>query len=95
MTTLICDCNQTMPLNAKALGEALHENLTLHSTLCRRDAGAFQRAIQSGEPVVVACTQEQRLFADLGHTTGREERAVPGQNLFANTIRVAGRRPSA
>ena len=69
MTTLICDCNQTMPLNAKALGEALHENLTLHSTLCRRDAGAFQRAIQSGETVVVACTQEQRLFADLGQQT--------------------------
>ena len=58
-----------MPLNAKALGEALHENLTLHSTLCRRDAGAFQRAIQSGETVVVACTQEQRLFADLGQQT--------------------------
>ena len=58
-----------MPLNAKALGEALHENLTLHSTLCRRDAGAFQRAIQSGETVVVACTQEQRLFVDLGQQT--------------------------
>jgi ferredoxin len=69
MTTLICDCNQTMPLHAKALGEALREDLTLHSTLCRRDAGAFQRAIQSGEPVVVACTQEQRLFADLGQQT--------------------------
>jgi hypothetical protein len=66
---LICDCNQTMPLNAKALGEALHEDLTLHSTLCRREAGAFQRAIQSGEPVVVACTQEKRLFADLGQQT--------------------------
>ena len=68
-TTLICDCNQTMPLNAKALGEALHEDLTLHSTLCRRDAGAFQKAIQSGQEVVVACTQEQRLFADLGQQT--------------------------
>ena len=58
-----------MPLNAKALGEALHEDLTLHSTLCRRDAGAFQKAIQSGQEVVVACTQEQRLFADLGQQT--------------------------
>ena len=55
-----------MPLNAKALGAALHEDLTLHSTLCRRDAGAFQKAIQSGQDVVVACTQEQRLFGDLG-----------------------------
>ena len=67
--TLICDCNQTMPLSAKALGEALHEDLTLHSTLCRRDAGAFQKALQSGQEVVVACTQEQRLFADLGQQT--------------------------
>ena len=58
-----------MPLNAKALGEALHEDLTLHSTLCRRDAGAFQKAIQSGQEVLVACTQEQRLFADLGQQT--------------------------
>ena len=69
MPTLICDCNQTMPLNAKALGQALHEDLTLHSTLCRREAGAFQKAIQSGDEVIVACTQEQRLFAELGEQT--------------------------
>ncbi|RZJ10432.1 MAG: 4Fe-4S dicluster domain-containing protein [Acidovorax sp.] len=59
-----------MPLNPKALGEALHEkDLTLHSTLCRREAGVFQQAIKSGQDVVVACTQEQRLFAELGHQT--------------------------
>jgi ferredoxin len=69
MPTLICDCNQTMPLNAKALGQALHEDLTRHSTLCRREAGAFQKAIQSGDEVIVACTQEQRLFAELGEQT--------------------------
>lgn len=69
MTTLICDCNQTMPLNAQALGTALREDLTLHSTLCRREAGAFTQAIRSGEDVVVACTQEERLFADLGRQT--------------------------
>ena len=67
--TLLCDCNQTMPLNAKALGAALHEDLTLHSTLCRREAGAFQQAIRSGQEVVVACTQEKRLFAELGQQT--------------------------
>ncbi|RZJ47951.1 MAG: 4Fe-4S ferredoxin, partial [Acidovorax sp.] len=70
-TTLICDCNQTMPLDAKALGAALHDDqgLTLHSTLCRREAGAFQQAIKTGQDVVVACTQEQRLFAELGQQT--------------------------
>lgn len=69
MTTLICDCNQTMPLQPRKLGEALHENLTLHSTLCRREAGAFQKAIQSGEDVVVACTQERRLFTEIAQQT--------------------------
>ena len=60
-----------MPLAPKALGAALHEELTLHSALCRREAGAFQKAVQSGEDVVVACTQEKRLFAELaGQTEG-------------------------
>jgi hypothetical protein len=73
MPTLICDCNRTMPLSAKALGQALHEDLTLHSTLCRREAGAFQKAIQSGEDVIVACTQEKRLFAELGRADRRRD----------------------
>lgn len=58
-----------MPLKALTLGEALHEDLTLHSALCRREAGAFQKAVQSGDDVVVACTQEKRLFAELGQQT--------------------------
>lgn len=69
MPTLICDCNQTMPLQPQALGVALHENLTLHSALCRRQAGAFQKAIQSGDDVVVACTQERRLFSEIAQQT--------------------------
>ena len=58
-----------MPLQPRALGTALDENLTLHSALCRREAGAFQKAIQSGDDVVVACTQETRLFAELAQQT--------------------------
>src|SRR4030095_14244255 len=70
-TTLICDCNRTMPLEPQALGKALTETLPLHSTLCRREAASFQRAIQSGDEVVVACTQEKRLFGELaGQTPG-------------------------
>ena len=58
-----------MPLDPQSLGRALDENLTLHSTLCRREAGAFQQAIKTGADVVVACTQEKRLFAELGQQT--------------------------
>ncbi|MEJ8813726.1 4Fe-4S binding protein [Variovorax ureilyticus] len=68
-TTLICDCNQTMPLEPKTLGAALTESLPLHSALCRREAPSFQRAIQSGDDVVVACTQEKRLFGELAQQT--------------------------
>ena len=69
MTTLICNCNQTLPLQTQALGRALGEELKEHTTLCRREAGAFQRAAQGRETVVVACTQEQTLFADLAQQT--------------------------
>ena len=52
MKTLICDCNRTMPLDLKALSQALAKTPqastdgldTLHSALCRREARAFQRA---------------------------------------------------
>lgn len=58
-----------MPLQAKALGAALGESLTLHTALCRREAGAYQKSLQSGEEVLVACTQEKRLFGELGAQT--------------------------
>lgn len=58
-----------MPLEPKMLGRALAETLPLHSSLCRREAPAFQRAVQSGDDVVVACTQERRLFNALAEQT--------------------------
>jgi ferredoxin len=69
MPTLICDCNRTMPLQEKTLGTALAEPLQLHSNLCRREAGDFQQAIRGSADVVVACTQERRLFAEIAETT--------------------------
>jgi ferredoxin len=69
MPTLICDCNKTMPLQEKILGAAIGEDLKLHSGLCRREAGSYQQAIRGGDEVVVACTQEKRLFAELGEQT--------------------------
>ena len=46
---------------------------TVHSVLCRREAAAFQRAAKatsaSGDELLVACTQEQRLFLELNEQT--------------------------
>jgi ferredoxin len=58
-----------MPLQAQTLGQVLGEDLKLHTTLCRREAGEFQRAVKSGQTVVVACTQEKRLFSELAEQT--------------------------
>jgi hypothetical protein len=70
-----------MPLDVPALSRALAatpgasaEGLeTAHTLLCRREAGAFQRAAKatgdSVEPLLVACTQERRLFVDLNAET--------------------------
>ena len=81
MKTLICDCNHTMPLDAAALKTALQQTAPassdglehLHTLLCRREAGAFQRAAkatgESGEELLVACTQERRLFLELNEQT--------------------------
>ena len=70
-----------MPLQPQKLGAALNETLTLHSTLCRREAGAFQKAIQSGDDVVVACTQEKRLFAEVGEQTERATSVIKFVNI--------------
>jgi len=86
MTTLICDCNKTQPLDAQALGQSLNESLTLHTSLCRREAGAFVQAVQGSEPVLVACTQEQRLFGELA----QEAEAKTSVIRFVNIRETGG-----
>ena len=54
-----------MPLDPRALSASLNESLTLHSSLCRREASKFLEAAVSGDELVVACTQEIRLFGEL------------------------------
>ena len=65
-----------MPIDGPALSQALADPRspegapgTVHSLLCRREAGAFQRAAISGDPLLVACTQESRLFLELAEAT--------------------------
>ena len=79
-----------MPLDGPALTKALGPEAgaglgTVHTTLCRREAGAFQRAAKSGDDLLVACTQESRLFLDLNERTegaaGVAERPIRFVNI--------------
>jgi ferredoxin len=86
MKTLICNCNRTMPLDgpglAKALGPEAADGLqTVHTSLCRREAGAFQRAAKAGDDLLVACTQESALNAETDGAPGLAERPIRFVNL--------------
>ncbi len=91
-----------MTLDAPALSLALARTPgaqtdgldTVHTLLCRREAGAFQRAAKetagSGDALLVACTQEARLFLELNDETqgaaSVEERPIH----FVNIRETAG-----
>lgn len=85
-TIKLCNCNQTMALDAKALASALKlgSPLTIHTELCRREAGAFHEALQSGD-CLVACTQEAPLFAELAQQAGAKH-----ELKFVNIRETAG-----
>ena len=84
---LICNCNRTMPLDAKALASALRLDATpnIASELCRKHVAAFEAAVKSGGDLVVACTQEAPLFTEL-----HEELKGAGSLKFVNIRETAG-----
>ncbi len=61
---LICNCEGTMALDAKALGKALGAELVVHSQLCRAEIANFEAAASGAEPLLVCCTQEAPLFTE-------------------------------
>jgi len=91
-----------MALDAPALRQALTQTPgastdgleTVHNVLCRREAGAFLLAAKQTsartEPLLVACTQESRLFLDLD--AAREGRATSDERPihFVNIRETAG-----
>lgn len=78
---LICDCNRTMPLDAKALG------VPLHTSLCRQEVGSFLKALDGSDPILVACTQERGLFLELA---AQSEKPLVAPLRFVNIRELAG-----
>ncbi|NUT16216.1 MAG: 4Fe-4S ferredoxin, partial [Cupriavidus sp.] len=82
MPTLICNCNDTMPLDGAALSDATRDAsqgpLKVHRLLCRREIGDFTAALDGTDDVIVACTQERQLFTEVAAQAaqGRDGQAV-------------------
>jgi ferredoxin len=72
-TLHLCNCNGTMPLDAAALARALEVAgpLPMHHELCQKQLAAFVDG--AAGDVIVACTQEARLFGDLAEEGGKTE----------------------
>ena len=78
---LVCNCNGTMPLDAKALG------VPVHRSLCRQEVGSFLKALDGSDSLVVACTQEGALFNELAE---QSEKPLVAPLRFVNIREVAG-----
>lgn len=62
---LICDCEGTMAIDAKALAKACGAgDVAVNTQLCRAQLANFERTVAAGKPAVVACTQEAPLFLE-------------------------------
>lgn len=88
-----------MTLDAPALSQAFSktpgattEGLeTVHTLLCRREAPAFQRAAKSGsDELLIACTQERRLFLELNAETEGAPSVEQRPIHFVNIRETAG-----
>ncbi len=83
-TCLICNCEKTMPLDAKVLSKALgHEVETIHNHLCRSQLSSFEAALGQDTAILVACTQEAPLFREIAEENGKED-AVSFVNIREN-----------
>ena len=75
----------------QALGPDAGQGLaTVHSTLCRREAGAFQRAAKGNDDLLVACTQESRLFLELNEQTEGAASVAERPIRFVNIRETGG-----
>jgi ferredoxin len=85
--TLLCNCNRTMAVDAKAIAAALggDELPPLRSELCRHHLASFEVAVKSGDDLLVGCTQEAPLFSALHGEMGGQ-----GTIRFVNVRETAG-----
>src|SRR3954469_23408845 len=83
---LLCSCEDTMPLDAGAVKRGCRgASVSTAQNLCRAEIDRFRAAIAEGEPIIVGCTQEAPLFAEVA---GEQENSAP--LTFVNLRETAG-----
>jgi len=63
---LICSCDDTMPLDERAVKRACRGAQVIGAhQLCRQELETFRKAAAAEGPLIVACTQEAPLFSEV------------------------------
>src|SRR5918998_4685062 len=65
-----CSCENTMQLDEAALGKGCGGELRTATHLCRAQLDLFRKALATGAPITVGCTQEAPLFTEAAGETG-------------------------
>jgi ferredoxin len=87
VTTFVCDCEGTAPINTEVLGKALGDQAVEPATmLCGHQLNLLKDFLPTAEgPVAVACTQMSHIFEELADDIDYE-----GELAFANIREKAG-----
>lgn len=84
-TTFLCSCEETMPLHGETVAKACRTKVRTADQLCRRELDFFKAILPQEDDVIVACTQEAPLFAEVAEDIG-----YTGRLTFANVRENAG-----
>ena len=82
---MICTCEKTMQLDARAIGRACSGRITQANQLCGLEIDRFKAALADGVPITVACIQEAPLFREVA-----EDLAPSSALTFVNIRETAG-----
>jgi ferredoxin len=80
-----CSCEETMPLDERAIGAVCGGRLQQTDQLCGRELDRFKAALNTGAPITVPCTYQAPLFTELAEEMGAADRIA-----FANIRENAG-----
>ncbi|WP_439575082.1 4Fe-4S binding protein [Phreatobacter sp.] len=84
-TTIVCSCEETMPLHGETVAKACRTKVRTADHLCRKELDLFRAILGQEAQVTVACTQEAPLFQETA-----EDMGYAGRLVFANTRELAG-----
>ena len=71
MTTLVCNCNKTIPLDQSILKKVLGDGVKIHEGLCRHEISNFINTLDTADEIIVACTQERALFQEVAQQSNK------------------------